>query len=77
MTMNDIKAYLADALDQEACRATLIAALWSRVDQLRSQNVTDKKIITSLQAMGDDPFQLNVDVIDEVIESIVISPQGR
>ena len=75
MTRDDMTLYLSAALDQEACKATLMAALWSRVDTLRDKHMADNQIIDLLQAIGDDPYQLNEDVIYEVIEEMILCPQ--
>ncbi|MAU10038.1 MAG: hypothetical protein CL607_09475 [Anaerolineaceae bacterium] len=77
MTRNDMIRYLAAALDQEACKATLMAALWSRVDALRDKDIADRQIISSLNAISDDPYQLNEDVICDVIEDMILCPQIR
>lgn len=76
MTRDDIKLYLSAALDQEACKATLMAALWSRVDVLRDKHLADNQIIDLLQSISADPYQLNEDVVYEVIEEMILCPQG-
>ena len=66
MSDDEIKAYLAAALDQEACKATLRAALVSRVDSLRARGISAHTLIFNLQSMSEDLYQINDDVILEV-----------
>jgi hypothetical protein len=72
MLNEDIQTYLSDALDQEACKPTLTQALVSRVATLQDQNISAATCILCLENLCDDPYQLNVDVIEDVIESIII-----
>ena len=73
MPIQDIQNYLSDALDQEACKPTLTAALLSRVVALQALNISNTMIITHLEDLCDAPYQLNIDVIEDVIETILIS----
>jgi hypothetical protein len=73
MQNDNIQEYLSDALDQEACKPTLTEALMSRVIALQDLDIPNSTIITCLENLCDDPYQLNVDVIEDVIESILIS----
>lgn len=73
MQHHEIQIYLSDALDQEACKLTLTQALLSRVTALQDLNIVNTTIITCLENLCDDPHQLNVDVIEDVIESIYLS----
>ena len=73
MKNDEIQIYLSDALDQEACKPTLTQALLSRVRALQDLHIPNSIIITCLEDLCDDPHQLNVDVIEDVIESIYIS----
>jgi len=69
----DIQIYLSEALDQEACKPTLTQALLSRVTELQNLNISNTRIINSLEDMCEDPYQINVDVIEDVVESIIIA----
>lgn len=69
----DIQIYLAEALDQEACKPTLTQALLSRVAELQNLNISNEMIIHCLEDLCEDPYQINVDVIEDVIESVIIS----
>lgn len=73
MQNDEIQGYLRDALDQEACKPTLTEALLSRVVALQKRDVSNSTIIICLENLCDDPYQLNNDVIEDVIESIFIS----
>ncbi len=73
MLKADIQIYLAEALDQEACKPTLTQALLSRVTELKALNIDHTTIINCLDDLCEDPYQINVDVIEDVIESIVIA----
>ena len=73
MTDEAIQGYLSAALDQEACKKTLIAALESRVAQLQARGISDTRIIASLKHLSDEPFQMNDDVIEDVLESIILT----
>jgi len=73
MQHKEIQIYLSDALDQEACKPTLTQALLSRVTALQDLNISNETIITCLEDLCDDPHQLNIDVIEDVIESIYLS----
>ena len=48
-----------------------------RVDALRDKNIADHQIISLLNAISDDPYQLNEDVIDDVVEDMILCPQIR
>jgi hypothetical protein len=74
MQNDDIQVYLSDALDQEACKPTLTEALTSRVIALQKRDISNIMIIACLENLCDDPYQLNSDVIEDVIEWILISP---
>ncbi|MEQ8673696.1 MAG: hypothetical protein RLP44_11955 [Aggregatilineales bacterium] len=73
MTDEAIQTYLSAALDQEACKKTLTEALESRVIALQKREITATTIITCLKALCDDPFQINDDVIYDVIEGLHLS----
>ena len=68
-----MRGYLSDALDQEACKKTLIEALQSRVSRLQDLGISDAIIIERLEDLCDDPYQINDDVIIYVIESLLLS----
>ena len=68
MSDHEITRYLAAALDQVACKDTLRAALRSRVDALSARGITQPTLIGNLRRMCADVYQLNDDVILEVIE---------
>lgn len=70
MTDEKIQAYLSAALDQEACRDTLLPALHSRVMSLRQDGIADRIIINCLETLCEDPYQINDDVIQDVIHSL-------
>ena len=72
MHNQEIQVYLSDALDQEACKKTLTEALQSRVTTLQQQQVSDTVIIDALENLSEDAYQLNDDVILDVIEWILI-----
>ena len=72
MSQAKIQIYLSDALDQEACRATLLAALQSRVASLQHSGIPDAIIMDCLECLHDEPYQMNNDVILEVMELILI-----
>lgn len=73
MTNHEVQQYLSDALDQEACKKTLTEALTSRVSELQDSGISQSVIINCLEDLCDDPYQLNDDVIVDVIETILIS----
>lgn len=73
MSDDEIQVYLSEALDQEACKATLLAALESRVSSLQDLGIINGKIINGLENLHDDPYQINDDVILIVIENLFIS----
>lgn len=75
MTSDDMQTYLADALDQEACKNTLIMALESRVKHLQDEGVATQNIIERLEELCDDAYQINDDVILYVMESLIIASQ--
>ena len=72
-----MRVYLSDALDQEACKKTLIEALQSRVSCLQHLVVSDTIIIECLEDLCDDPYQINDDVIIYVIESLLLSKLAK
>lgn len=67
MTPHEISAYLSAALDQEACRETLKAALVSRVVSLRARGIPDFTVCQCLENLCHDAYQLNADTIIEVV----------
>lgn len=67
MTADEISGYLSAALDQEACKDTLRAALVSRVESLAQRGIEDSIIVRQLEELCEDPYQINDDVIREVI----------
>ena len=67
MTTDEISGYLSAALDQEACKDTLRAALVSRVESLEQRGITHTVILAGLEELCADPYQINDDVIEEVI----------
>jgi hypothetical protein len=69
-TANDMQIYLSAALDQEACRETLCNALISRVVVLRQNGIEADTVIQVLHALCHDPYQINDDVILNVIDLI-------
>lgn len=73
MLNDDIQLYLSEALDQEACKKTLTGALQSRVIALQQAQVSNKRIIDCLDNLSVEDYQLNGDVILDVIEWILIS----
>lgn len=73
MLTSEIQLYLSDALDQEACKKTLTEALQSRVRALQAMDIPDATIITCLEDLAEDTYQLNDDVILDVIEWILIA----
>ena len=74
MTHDEIETYLADALDQEACKPTLVSALTSRVIALQNRGIPMIKIMIGLENICDDPDQINNDVIDNVLEWMLTTP---
>lgn len=68
MSTAEIEAYLSAALDQEACKDTLTAALVSRVSALCERGIAVITLIVCLENLCDDPGQINEDVIENVIE---------
>lgn len=77
MSTQHMETYLAAALDQEACKATLIAALTSRVVELRDRGIAVPTLITSLENLCDDPYQLHDDIIEHVIEWLLVENKKR
>lgn len=73
MSIEKMRVYLADALDQEACKNTLFMALQSRVQELQLSGVHTKTIIDCLDDLCDDPYQMNDNVIQHVMETLIIS----
>lgn len=63
-----IEAYLSAALDQEACKPTLTAALISRVVALHEAGTSVMTLLECLENLCDDPAQLNADVIEDVMD---------
>jgi hypothetical protein len=72
MSDNEIQVYLSMSLDQEACKATLLAALKSRVDALRDKGVPDSTIVTCLENLIEASYQMN----DDVIEDMIVTPKA-
>lgn len=70
MTENDMQVYLSAALDQVACKATLTGALESRVASLLGMGKSQAAVIHALECLCDDPYQMNDDVIEDVIEAM-------
>ncbi len=70
MKPEDIQGYLAAALDQCACKATLTGALQSRVATLHDRGIPTHAIVTELNTLCADPYQMNGDVIREVIKTL-------
>ena len=72
MTLSDaeITTYLSGALDQVACKDTLRGALLSRVDSLASQGISSRIICRNLVHMCEDPYQINDDVIREIVDQL-------
>lgn len=68
MNTSQVEAYLSDALDQEACKATLIAALTSRVEALHARGIPVLTLIVSLENLADERDQLNTDAIEDVLD---------
>lgn len=68
MTDHEAQGYLSAALDQEACKATLTAALKSRVSELEMRGFSGERILSCLYGLCDDPFQMHEDIIEDVIE---------
>lgn len=73
MIDNEVQVYLSVALDQEACKATLLAALKSRVDALRGMDVPNRTIVACLENLIEAQYQINDDVIEEMIEFVIIT----
>jgi len=73
MLNDDIELYLSQALDQEACKKTLTGALQSRVIALQQAQVPNNRIINCLENLGEELYQLNGDVILDVIEWMLVS----
>ena len=72
MSNQELEDYLSDALDQEACKKTLTEALQSRVNSLQQRGIPTIKIIACLENLSDDPYQLNDDVIRDVMDWILL-----
>ena len=68
MTNDEIVGYLSAALDQEACKATLRSALISRFVSLRQRGIPQQVLFENLERMCQDIYQINDDVILEVID---------
>ncbi|GAB5426414.1 MAG: hypothetical protein Crog4KO_35610 [Crocinitomicaceae bacterium] len=77
MSPAKMQIYLSDALDQVACKKTLMEALQSRVSRLQNLGTSDRVIIERLEDLCDDPYQINDDVIIHVIESILLSRMAQ
>lgn len=67
MSNAQITAYLSAALDQEACRDTLRSALISRYESLRQRGISHAVLVDNLERMCADVYQINDDVIREII----------
>lgn len=76
MTPEQIEAYLSAALDQEACKPTLIEALTSRVIALQSSGVAGITLIQCMENLCEEPDQLNQDVIEAVMEWVLVNMVG-
>ena len=72
MSEFQIETYLSGALDQEACKNTLIDALISRVITLYEQGITTPQLIKCLNHMCKDDYQINDDVIAHVMELLLV-----
>ncbi len=72
MTPNDLEIYLSEALDQEACKPTLTEALKSRVIALQQRGISNMTVLICLENLCDDDYQLNDDVIADVMDWLVI-----
>lgn len=77
MLNDDVQLYLSQALDQEACKKTLTGALQSRVIALQQAQVSNKRIIDCLENLSAETYQLNGDVIFDVIEWILVSAMNN
>lgn len=71
MTTTDIQTYLSNALDQEACRDTLITALRSRVVELQTQGISQVTLFNYLQYLANDEYQINDDIIYAVMDMLM------
>ena len=67
-----IEIYLSEALDQEACKDPLIAALISRIIALLNQGITITQLVKCLNHLCEDRYQMNDDVIQYVMELLLI-----
>lgn len=76
MSDTQIEAYLAAALDQEACKATLTAALASRVAALQTGGITVIRLLACLENLCEDTGQLNTDVIESVMDWMLAGMAG-
>lgn len=72
MTDHDTYVYLSAALDQNACKATLVAALTSRVDELQQRGVALTAIVNQLQQIAAEPYQMNDDIIALVLDELTV-----
>ena len=72
MSETQIISYLSMALDQEACKNTLVSALTSRIIALGKENITTPQIINCLDSMCEDIYQINDDVIEYVMELLLV-----
>lgn len=76
MSNTQIEVYLSAALDQEACRNTLIEALTSRVCALHDKGVAVLTIIECLENLCVQPGQLHGDVIEDVMDWMLTEMRG-
>jgi hypothetical protein len=71
MSTDEMHLYLAEALDQVACKETLRAALQSRVDELRLRGVAKLTLFDSLERLAGDFDETSVEVICDVLDGLV------
>lgn len=76
MSNEQLEVYLSAALDQEACKDTLTAALISRAAALCDSGIAVTTLIACLENLCDDPGQINEDVIEDVIEWMLVRRIG-
>jgi len=76
MTAAQIEAYLSAALDQEACKPTLTAALLSRVAALRAGGVAAITLPQCLENLCDEPGQLNCEIIEAAADWLLAEMAG-
>lgn len=68
MSDEEIRAYFAPALDPVACKATLHAALISRVDALLARGISKQKLLYILSEMYTDIYLVEDETVLEVLE---------